>query len=340
MRILNDTSDQPLPRDKDIELLEFQHCNSQPIGEDLVCENTVKDVDTSVSTRSPSWSLPVSMEPISQCQGPQDAQQVAPQAASLQDLLDSYPPSSENYVVSHIGDKPEKSTTNYVHRNSRCLSTSQSLNITEFAKRLQDDLDDDPEEVESAFGPAFDCVNGHKVKIEIASLLRAIFEKYGDITTGTDVKSSKILSLFLERVCDIYERLERTTFFDVTCIELNDMLDEVRYFEREKLNVRWLLERLEYISQTKISFQEYLSVKEEEAKYDASIGSLEMELEVYQRELSDLHQKISLVQQKITAAKAELVVKRVKADQSKKVVLDIKARVNTLRRQTLVHGLL
>ncbi|KAL0421179.1 UNVERIFIED_CONTAM: hypothetical protein Slati_3140800 [Sesamum latifolium] len=264
---------------------------------------------------------------ISQSQGPQD-------------VLDVYRPVTESCRVSHGEERPEKRTTDYVPRKSQCLSRSHSINLTEFARRLQDDLDDDPEEVESAIDPAFDCINGHRVKREIAPLLRVIFEKYGDITSESDVGSDTILAFFLERLCAIYRRLEQTSFFDITNIELNDMLDQVPLFEREKLNVGWLREKLEYISQTKISFQKYLRLKEDEAKHDASIGSLEKELVDYRRELSDLQQKTSLVEQKISAAEEDLVGKRAKADQTRKVASDIKARVNTLWKQTLVHGLI
>ncbi|KAI3461944.1 hypothetical protein Pfo_018607 [Paulownia fortunei] len=179
MRILSETHDEPLSGNRDNKLLDLNN---------------------------------PTLELISQCRGPREVQQTAPLAASHQDLLDSYRPSRENYVVSHGDDRPEKST------NSQCLSRCNSLNITDF--------------------------------------------------------------------------------------------------------------------------QEYLSFKEEEAKYDVSIGNLEKGLEVYQNELSDLHQKISLVQQKISVAEEELVANKAKADQIKKVALDIKASVNALRKQTLVHGLL
>ncbi|XP_011087072.1 uncharacterized protein LOC105168637 [Sesamum indicum] len=297
-------------------------------------DNAAPNVDKFVSPGSTDQSAPVSKHwlyldnlntnLISQCQGPQD-------------VLDVHRPVSESCRVPHGEERPERAPLTMFLEKARA---SHSINLTEFARRLQEDLDDDPEEVESAIDPAFDCIYGHRVKIEIAPLLRVIFEKYGDITSESDVGSDTILAFFLERLCAIYRRLEQTSFLDITNIELNDMLDQVRLFEREKLNVGWLREKLEYISQTKIGFQEYLRFKEDEAKHDASIGSLEKELVVYQRELSDLQQKISLVEQKISAAEEDLVAKRAKADQTRKVASDVKARVNTLWKQTLVHGLL
>ncbi|KAL2253476.1 UNVERIFIED_CONTAM: hypothetical protein Sindi_0142300 [Sesamum indicum] len=297
-------------------------------------DNAAPNVDKFVSPGSTDQSAPVSKHwlyldnlntnLISQCQGPQD-------------VLDVHRPVSESCRVPHGEERPERAPLTMFLEKARA---SHSINLTEFARRLQEDLDDDPEEVESAIDPAFDCIYGHRVKIEIAPLLRVIFEKYGDITSESDVGSDTILAFFLERLCAIYRRLEQTSFLDITNIELNDMLDQVRLFEREKLNVGWLREKLEYISQTKIGFQEYLRFKEDEAKHDASIGSLEKELVVYQRELSDLQQKISLVEQKISAAEEDLVAKRAKADQTRKVASDVKARVNTLWKQTLEHRMI
>ncbi|KAL0358029.1 UNVERIFIED_CONTAM: hypothetical protein Scaly_1488600 [Sesamum calycinum] len=139
-------------------------------------DNAATNVDKFVTPGSTDRSAPVSKHwldldnlntnLISQCQGHQD----------VLDVLNR--PVSEICRVSGSEERAEKSTTDHVPRKSQCLSRSHSINLTEFARRLQDDLDDDPEEVESALDPAFDCINGHRVKIEIAPLVRVIFEKY------------------------------------------------------------------------------------------------------------------------------------------------------------------
>ncbi|KAH6768428.1 hypothetical protein C2S51_013764 [Perilla frutescens var. frutescens] len=190
-----------------------------------------------------------------------------------------------------------------------------------------------PQEIESSFNDAFEYVQGHRVKAEFAPLLKGIFHKYGDITRGSDVKSSNLLSTFLERICHVYQRLERTNFLDLTRAEIDSMISELRHLESRKLSVGWILERLEYMSHTKISFQYQEWFKEQEAEFDASIDCLEKDLGLYERE-------ICLLQQKISSTKVELVLNQAKKDQIKEAACDIKARFSALQKQSLVHGFL
>ncbi|KAG8373233.1 hypothetical protein BUALT_Bualt11G0002400 [Buddleja alternifolia] len=104
-----------------------------------------------------------------------------------------YEPSKGDYVLPHGENQPEKSIKNPGRAQS---------NITEFAKRLRDDLEDDPEEVESALDPTLEDVNGHKVKREFEPLVRSIFNKYGDITRESNFASPNLRSLLLEHLMD------------------------------------------------------------------------------------------------------------------------------------------
>ncbi|XP_057779520.1 uncharacterized protein LOC130998102 [Salvia miltiorrhiza] len=126
------------------------------------------------------------------------------------------------------------------------------------------------EEVESCFNHDFEYVDGHRVKTQFAPLLRAVFNKYGDISRGNNVKSSKLVSIFLERICHVYERVEQA---DLTRAEIQGMLSELRLFERRKLKVRWIVERLEY----------------------KSIEFMEKDLEAYGRQVCSLQRKISSI---------------------------------------------
>ncbi|KAG6390637.1 hypothetical protein SASPL_148375 [Salvia splendens] len=108
------------------------------------------------------------------------------------------------------------------------------------------------EEVDSCYKHGFEYVDEHRVESESESesesapLLRAIFKKYGDITSGNDVKSSGLLSIFLERIYHVYQRLELAECLDLSRVELQGMISELRLFKMHKLNVGWILERVEY----------------------------------------------------------------------------------------------
>ncbi|XP_042012821.1 uncharacterized protein LOC121761256 [Salvia splendens] len=211
--------------------------------------------------------------------------------------------------------------------NNHCVSASHSLNLTEFAKRPKDD--DDEDEVESAL-----CIRGHKVKPEIAALVGAIFDKYGDITAESRVKSpSIIVSLFLERLCNVYQRLEQRKLAEITHAEINEMLDELYHYENQKFNVRWLLEKVERIYEANRDAEKYLLVKEKAAKCREANERIEEVIEMNERH-------VALIQKKIAAAKREKEGNEAKAKECTKMAMDIRAGIKALAAQSLVQGLL
>lgn len=106
------------------------------------------------------------------------------------------------------------------------------------------------EEVESRLSDhAYRYVDGQRVKAEFAPVLREIFDEYGNIARGNNVKSPVLLSNFLERICHVYRRLEQGKLVDLTPTELRGFVPELRLFERRKLRVGWIVERVEkYVS--------------------------------------------------------------------------------------------
>ncbi|GFQ04923.1 hypothetical protein PHJA_002636400 [Phtheirospermum japonicum] len=237
-------------------------------------------------------------------------------------------------VVNH--DNPKGPT------KSEC-SSYHSFNVTEFAKRLHDDINEDPDEVneaESALGPGFTQVHGHRVKSEIAPLLEGIFVKHGDITAECTLESPELRSHFLGRLCSVYDKLQQAKFPEkITHVELDEMLLVVRDCEKVKINVGWLRARIEYVSDTLTGYYKYLRFKERGAEYEKYVESKEKELGVYEGELAELERKVCLVRQRVCTAREEVVAKRAKAEEMKKMVEEIKTRVKTLRGQTVVHGL-
>ncbi|EYU24088.1 hypothetical protein MIMGU_mgv1a010780mg [Erythranthe guttata] len=211
------------------------------------------------------------------------------------------------------------------------MQQEKSFCVTEFAQKALDELDEDPEEVVS---------NRFIVKKEVAPLLRAVFDKHGDITSECVLKSPKILSHHLEDLCDIYMKLEGTTLGNITRIELDNMLEQVDDFERVKMNVGWIRKRLEHISRAKKGFLEYIQLKQEAKKDEEASARAEKKVELYTREVCEVKQKLSEVKQKLSEAEEEVVANKAKADESKRVVLDIHDTILSIVNKSLVDGLL
>ncbi|GFP87370.1 hypothetical protein PHJA_000880700 [Phtheirospermum japonicum] len=216
------------------------------------------------------------------------------------------------------------------------VDAEDSINVTEFAKGFHDDMDEDPdeeEEVESSLEPGFVYVNKHKVKSEMAPLLTRIFDKYGDITIGTDLESPNSVSYYLQQLCHVCEQLEKTNFLELKRLELETIIADVRDFERAKMNVGWLIEKLDFISRTWFNFRRYYDLKQEVGKIDVTIGSMEKQLDVHKSQLLD-------IQQKIGDGEKELEAKKAQAQRIRNVVVDTNAGVKTLATQNLVVGLI
>ncbi|KAL1567925.1 hypothetical protein AAHA92_03344 [Salvia divinorum] len=245
------------------------------------------------------------------------------------DIDDPFQLQSEMALVAYAEPIQEKCKTYDGPSSNRCLSPSHSLNLTEFARGLGDD-DDDEDEVESA-----PSVHGHKVKAEIAPLVGAIFDTYGDITANSNVKSPSIMaSFFLERLCDVYQRLEKTRFQDITRAEINDMLDELHQYQAQKFNVEWLLEKVKQISEVRrSSTKSYLAFKGEATKCIKANERMGQEIQQNRRHIALIQKKISAIEKAMEANKAG-------ADNYTKMALDIKVKVKALASQSLVHGLL
>ncbi|KAG6388465.1 hypothetical protein SASPL_149891 [Salvia splendens] len=143
------------------------------------------------------------------------------------------------------------------------------------------------EEVESCYKHGFEYVDEHRVKTESAPLLRAIFKKYGDITSGNDVKSSDLLSIFLERICHVYQRLEQAERLDLSRVELQGMISELRLCKMHKLNVGWILERVEY------KLIELM---------DKELGAYETQFCSLLKEISSIKAELLVMKQEVAAA--------------------------------------
>lgn len=67
--------------------------------------------------------------------------------------------------------------------------------------------------------------------------------------------------------------------------EVENMLDEVKELESQKLNVRWLRERIEHLINKKRDFVKYSIVKEEQSICKTNIKRLEKEVSLLQQQL-------------------------------------------------------
>ncbi|MCD7453404.1 hypothetical protein HAX54_020819 [Datura stramonium] len=211
-------------------------------------------------------------------------------------------------------------------------TNSMSLNLTRIAA-LMTDYSSDAEEVESRPGHLSVMVDGYRVKEEAAPVLAKIFRKYGDISKHSSFSSVTFSSSLLEFVCDIYNKLEATDFLSLTSTELQAMLAEVRDLESVKVDVGWLHQRLNAISQAKQLVQDSCKLKE------AKTRNLVV-MEANKKELEELKEELAALQERIRKKEHELGIAHCENEKIIQRFADSKAKVNSFLKKSLVHDLL
>lgn len=89
-------------------------------------------------------------------------------------------------------------------------------------------------------------VEGYEVEGKVAPLLRAIFNKYGDIASEC-LFSMESRPWLLRAVCNIYKKLEASDFTHLTQVKLNSLKAQIKDLESLKMNIGWLHKRLDQV---------------------------------------------------------------------------------------------
>ncbi|GAB4847478.1 hypothetical protein Ancab_026536 [Ancistrocladus abbreviatus] len=189
---------------------------------------------------------------------------------------------SEATVASNVVENLPEQRSNHLSQEDNNLHRTTSINLTEMAEHLDDDLFD---EVDSHNIPLV-TVSGYRVKPDLAPTLREIISKYGDIAANCCKQSNILRSSLLENLCEIVQKLKGADIVQLTPIEIDNMLVLLRDIELDQVEVGWLLQRLNEIHEAKQLLKEYRNVKQAQMTTLLLIEKKEKELKVLQDELA------------------------------------------------------
>lgn len=130
---------------------------------------------------------------------------------------------------------------------------------------------DDSSNEEVKFSFSLVAVGGYNVKKAAAPMLRRILDKHGDIARDCTAMTLAGRSLFLETICDIMLNLQKTKFTDLEDSDIKGLKDKVEELGKDKLQVGWLLNRLEEILEAKKVIKSSAKLKETKAAKSAFI---------------------------------------------------------------------
>ncbi|OMO70313.1 Disease resistance protein [Corchorus capsularis] len=189
--------------------------------------------------------------------------------------------------------------------NSKPLTPSYSIGVTEVAM-FADALHQ--EEVQSDLqGPPLVTVNGYRVKEESAPILRKIIEKRGDIAVNCMARFVGFRCYYLEKICDIVQRLQTTNLSQITKIEVKEMLTCVSDLWEYNLNVGWLQKRLEEVLDAIDLIQRASQCKQKMEESKKALKSHEASILEYEAKLHNFKEKASLEKEKINETEDEYI---------------------------------
>ncbi|KAM3267994.1 hypothetical protein P3S67_031979 [Capsicum chacoense] len=216
---------------------------------------------------------------------------------------------------------------------------SMSLNLTKIAA-LMTDYSSDADEVESRPGHLSVAVGRYRVKEEAAPVLQKIFFKYGDIAMNCSFSSMIFSSSLLEFVCDVCKKLEETDFLSITLKEIRSMLAEVRDLESAKIDIGWLSRRLNEISQAKQLLRDSCKLKEAKARSLVVMETNKKDLEELKGELAACIASCRVLQERIRMKEDEFGIARSENEKIMQNFADLKAKVNSFLKKSLLHDLI
>ncbi|KAL0319064.1 UNVERIFIED_CONTAM: hypothetical protein Sangu_2062600 [Sesamum angustifolium] len=143
-------------------------------------------------------------------------------------------------------------------------------------------------------------INGYKVKSATATVLEAIFAKYGDIAAHCLYKSTSVKASLLEVICNIVQRLQ---FYDFEAIlsDLEAMENEVSDVEASKIKVSWLQEHLANVRKVAAFREKSFQLKKTKGKTGLVTKAAAKELKLRQAELLLAQERFKEAEKRVTA---------------------------------------
>ncbi|WJX21523.1 hypothetical protein P8452_10948 [Trifolium repens] len=206
---------------------------------------------------------------------------------------------------------------------------------------LHDDDDDDSgEESDSVISESRVPVGRYHVKESFATILRSIFDKYGDIGESCHLESVVMRSYYIECVCFVVQELQSTSIMHLTKTKVKELLAIINDVESAQLRVAWLRNIVNEIAENIELINKHRSVEAAKANSDSEMESLRKELESKMENLAEKEKEVTYIKTKIEGIRERLSELEVKSSDLENSMLSIKSKVDNLDSRSLLDELL
>ncbi|VVB14035.1 unnamed protein product [Arabis nemorensis] len=128
-------------------------------------------------------------------------------------------------------------------------------------------------------------VGEYKVKARLSSTLQSIFDKYGDITSDSKLKSLSTRTYHLEKLAEVVIELRSTSLHRLSETRASEILAIVKDIETAKIRAGWLRSVLEEVLEATRYFKrrETSATEKEACERGLSLAKHEMEMSLKKR---------------------------------------------------------
>lgn len=198
----------------------------------------------------------------------------------------------------------------------------------------------DGEETESVVSENRVPVGRYHVKESFASILRAIFDKHGDIGESCHLESVVMRSYYVECVCFVVQELQSTSILHLTKSKVKELLAILNDVESAQLRVAWLRNIVNEIAENIELINQHRATEAAKANFEREMESLRKELESEMEMLAQKEQEVNDVKTRIEGMRERLSELELKSSDLDKNMVSIKSKVDNLDSKNLLYELL
>ncbi|MED6119332.1 hypothetical protein PIB30_010842 [Stylosanthes scabra] len=173
-----------------------------------------------------------------------------------------------------------------------------------------------------------DYVHGYKVKHKSMPILKKIIAQHGDIAKDCTLPGKMSRSMLLEMIIDIIQELQDNDLDRIEEDYLQDMIDLVKEFRSVKLEVDWLLKRLQDILEASRILKQSCMLEERGEIIGKAIQAREKDLERCQTEKRALEARIQTICEQEAACKELLVTLMDETSRIRETISSFKPKVD------------
>ncbi|XP_074308919.1 uncharacterized protein LOC141643602 [Silene latifolia] len=228
------------------------------------------------------------------------------------------------------------------HFPNNTTTGSISLNMTEFADQ---NATNEFSDIDSVVGESsLMTVRRYQVKPEYVAPLTSILSMHGDIGAKCSLSSVIVSSLYMERLCDILQKLRCTSIGAITPHALQDMRASVTDIGNVNIEIGWLKNRLDEIFEAKKAIGQLQStskLKMLHTQRKKTLAEKKVQLEEHKRHYANIEAQSRDIRNLISAAQSDISTIENQVLETAEAISESRAKLKKVfDLKTLVDGLI